>query len=269
MTLERAIVRRRIVVTRHQDEGREEAHAFRRLSDLGAELILFPTIRFESIRDDVRFAHCVTQLETYDWLLFTSGTAVREFASRLAELRIDLMTRFCGKIAASGPVTAEALTALGWPVSVIPTEYRGEALCDALLQQGVSAKKMLFPRAEVARELLVEGLRRGGAEVDLLPLYRTVRARLEEWQSGYRAMMAAPVDMIVFTSASMVNHFVKILGEEKRAWLSTIPLAVIGPVTRDACEAWGLSVRVIPCEYTIAQLIEAIVAYFNQKEDDL
>jgi len=69
---------------------------------------------------------------------------------------------------------------------------------------------MLLPRADIAREALPEELRKAGAEVDDIAAYRTIRA---SWGSEgepdiYKKLLEGDVDIVTFTSASSVRHFV-------------------------------------------------------------
>ena len=59
----------------------------------------------------------------------------------------------------------------------MPSEYRAEAVIDAIGAERIAGARILIPRAEVAREVLPEMLRHHGArEVMVAPAYRTVDA---------------------------------------------------------------------------------------------
>ena len=56
----------------------------------------------------------------------------------------------------------------------MPAEYRAEAVVEALRATGdLSGKRFLLPRADIARELLADELRKSGAEVTEVIAYRT------------------------------------------------------------------------------------------------
>ncbi|MCX6627651.1 MAG: uroporphyrinogen-III synthase, partial [Candidatus Solibacter sp.] len=64
---------------------------------------------------------------------------------------------------------------------------------------GVAGRKMLLARAAKARDILPEGLRELGAEVDVVEAYRTVKPR--EGSRRLRELLSeASVDAITFTS---------------------------------------------------------------------
>jgi uroporphyrinogen-III synthase len=76
-------------------------------------------------------------------------------------------------------------------------------------------------------------------------------------------------DVITFTSPSSVRNFLKILESRPdrfdKPFRSAI-IACIGPITRDQAEESGLTVQIMPEEYTIDGLTQAIVDYFKSKD---
>ena len=104
------------------------------------------------------------------------------------------------------------------------------------------------PRAEVARELLPEELRRRGATVDVVSVYRTVKAQLG---SIREILESETVDCIVFTSPSAIP-------DDLAPLPANIAVAVIGPVTREAAQILGFGPAIVPVQSTIPALVEAI-----------
>jgi uroporphyrinogen-III synthase len=77
------------------------------------------------------------------------------------------------------------------------------------------------------------------------------------------------VDAIVFTSPSAIRFFIEGLGESSADALTSIPIAVIGPVAREALESEGLlggTAVIQPERATIKDLVEAICRYFSNPE---
>ena len=71
--------------------------------------------------------------------------------------------------------------------------------------------------------------------------------------------------MITFTSASAVRNFVRLYGKEQAVnLLRTTTVAVIGPVTAEAAGQFGITAAVMPADYTIAGMVDA-VSVFGQK----
>jgi uroporphyrinogen III methyltransferase/synthase len=74
--------------------------------------------------------------------------------------------------------------------------------------------------------------------------------------------------MVTFTSSSTVNNFAEIFDEERDQvpkWLNRTAVACIGPITARTAEEKGFKVSVVPSEYTIEALTEAIVEYFTSR----
>ena len=79
-------------------------------------------------------------------------------------------------VAAIGPGTAAALREAGIVADVVAERSLAEGLLEAL-PADLRGARALVARAEEARDTLPEGLRAAGAEVDVVPLYRTLAAR--------------------------------------------------------------------------------------------
>jgi uroporphyrinogen III methyltransferase/synthase len=142
-------------------------------------------------------------------------------------------------------------------------DFRAEGLLD-LFEQDLSGVRILIPRAETAREILPDELRRRRAAVDVITVYRTVRPLTA--LAGVRDTLAREkLDAAVFTSPSAIRNIAEVLGEDFVSSLRSIPIAVIGPVARDAAERAGLQVKILPRRATMQDLIEAIRFYFNSR----
>ncbi len=113
-------------------------------------------------------------------------------------------------------------------------------------------RRALVARAEVARDVLPDALRERGAEVEILPLYRTVAEPLE----GAALDAARAADYVTFTSASSVRFYVEAAGAPRDGQ----QLVSIGPITSDALRERGLEAHVEAAEHTPAGLLAALVA---------
>jgi uroporphyrinogen-III synthase len=226
------------------------------LRALGAEPLLFPTIAIVPPEVGGPLDQAIARLPDYDWIIFTSVNGVEHFWARLVEVRRssggdgedELSIR--GRVAAIGPVTAEALRQRGATVYLMPAEYRAEAILDEIGE--VAGQRILLPRADIARPALADGLRATGAQVDDVPAYRTVRG--EPPLAAFDALRAG-VDVVTFTSSSTVRHFVSLT---QGLDFGDPLIACIGPVTAATARELGLRVDVTAQEYTVDGLLEAL-----------
>jgi uroporphyrinogen III methyltransferase / synthase len=239
-----ALTGKTIVITRAASQSAELRN---RLEDLGARVIECPTIQIVRPKSWKPVDDAIRQLLTYHWLMFTSVNAVEQFMDRMGQRRPAI------PIAVVGSSTAAKLGEWGLQASLVPDEFRAEGLLRAFPDNLVGTR-ILFPRAEVARELLPDELRRRGATVDVVAVYRTVKAF-----SGNigQILENERVDCIIFTSPSTIP-------EDLHALPTGTALAVIGPVTREAALLLGLKPNIVPVESTVSGVVESINNYFSK-----
>ena len=254
---------KRIVVTRSREQAGELVEL---LEAYGAEAIQAPTIRIAAPDDVAALDRACREAGEYAWIVFTSANAVDSFMQRLlstGDIRDLKGVRLC----AIGPSTAERLSRYGLRVDLTPAEARSEGVIDALRSTGpLKGLRFLLPRADIAREVLVDQLRDAGAEVSEVVAYRTLLAAGDRDADHdiYRMLLDRQIDAVTFTSASTVKNFARIFGEDQAAdLLSATVVASIGPVTAEAAQQLGITTTVMPERYTIADLVGALVEHFS------
>ncbi len=249
---------RRIVVTR----AREQQGDFGELLEAyGAEVIECPTIAFLPPNDWGGLDQALDRIGSYHWVIFTSTNGVRFFLGRLQERGRDQEVLHGIKVATIGPATAAALQEAGIHPDVVPQEYRAEAILEAL-DRDLRGVRFLIPRAAEAREVLPAGLRDRGAEVEVVPVYRTVRVA-DESGAVLALLRSGQIDAVTFTSSSTVVNFAEMFPEEDLLpLLKGVTIACIGPVTAETADRYGLAADVISSVFTIPSLAEALVAHF-------
>lgn len=251
---------RRVVVTRARAQAGELS---RELETLGAETFEFPTIEIRSPEDFGPLDGAIRDLDSFDWLVFTSVNGVEAFVERLKRHGLDLRAvPRRARVAAIGPATARRAEEAGLRVDVTPEEYRAESLIKALTDDSLVGKRVLIPRAKVAREVLPEKLHESGAEVVVPPAYESVLSG--EGRERLRVLLdSGEVDCVTFTASSTVENFVQAFGgEEAGRLLSKSRVACIGPITSETARERGIRVDVEAGEYTIPGLVEAVVDLF-------
>jgi len=250
-----------IVITRPEEQSEEFSSLLR---EEGAKVIPFPTIkivppdRFEDLDQAIK------NIERYEWIVFTSANGVKFFFDRFRELGGDIRNLKEIKICTIGPATASAIEKLGIKVDLVPDEYISEGVVDAFKGKVMQGKKVLLPRAEVARDVIPQGLSKLGAHVDVVTAYRTVNSGKNKAEFD-EMMDRNNVDVITFTSPSTVANFVDIIGND-RVFPEHVKIACIGPVTLDAARKAGLKVDIMQGPYVISGLVDAIIKAFESEK---
>jgi uroporphyrinogen III methyltransferase/synthase len=264
---DRPLFGKRIVVTRPREQAGELVDA---LEQLGAIVVEAPTVRIAPPDDFGPLDEACATVGRYDWVVFTSANGVDYFFRRLQASPGDSRSLAGVRLCAIGPGTADRLARHCLKVDLMPPEYRAEAVVEALRATGdLTGRKFLLPRADIAREVLAEELRRSGAQVTEVTAYRSlpVDADRDGEPDVYRMLLDKQVDAVTFTSASTVRNFVRLHGAEPMAdLLKSVAIASIGPVTAEAAQQCGIHTSIMPAEYTIPGLVRAIVEYFEKAQ---
>ena len=213
------------------------------LRELGAEVIETPAIRIEP--RPLQLA----PPDDYALICFTSPNGVRLYFEALDG---DARALAGPLVAAIGPGTEQELRHRGIRADVLPKRFVAEGLLEALEGVELRGRRVLVARAAEAREVLPDGLRERGAEVDVLPLYDTVPEPLSD--SAREALTRATY--VTFTSSSTVRFFLQgggVVPEGAR-------VVSIGPVTSATARELGLTVDVEAERHDPVGLVEALTA---------
>ncbi|MDX6255575.1 MAG: uroporphyrinogen methyltransferase / synthase [Frankiales bacterium] len=242
---------------------REQAGALsQQLRAHGAVPVEVPTIAVEPPRTPAQMERAIKGLVQgrYQWVVFTSVNAWKAVRERIEEYGLDARA-FAGiKIACIGEVTAAAVQAYGIKPDLVPS---GEQSSEGLLADWAPyddildpIDRVLLPRADIATETLVAGLKQHGWEVDDVTAYRTVRAAPPAAETR-EAIKSGGFDAVLFTSSSTVRNLVGIAGKPHE---STV-IACIGPKTVETAQEHGLTVHVRAATPSVAALVEALATY--------
>jgi len=240
----RPLFGRSVVVTRARAQA---SSLVARLRELGAEAVEVPAIRIDDPADGgAALRGAVERLGTYDWVVVTSPNG----AERLLAACRDARAFGAARVAAIGPGTADALRAGNVEADLVPERFVAEGLLEVFPD---GPGRVLLARAAEARDVLPEGLRDRGWEVDVVEAYRTVQGRPTDDELA----AVAAADVVTFTSSSTVRNFLAVC--------DVVPpvVACIGPVTADTAREHGLRVDVEAEVHTIDGLLDALVAHLS------
>lgn len=244
---------KRVLVTRATDQA---SRLSRLLREYGAEPVELPAIRIVPPEDFSALDGAVERLDHYDWVIFTSINGVDSFFDRVATLEKDARAFGRSRIAAIGTATADRLSEHGLRADFVPERFVAEEVMAGLVERGIAGKHVLLPRAELARDVLPDGLRAAGANVDVVVAYRTLPA--EPSPEALRRVEAGEVDIVTFASSSTVRNLVSLLGGRTEL-LERSFIACIGPITARTAADLGLRVDLVAQEYSVPGLVGALV----------
>ncbi len=187
----------------------------------------------------------IKQLHTFDWLIFTSPNGVRFFFEQLRLSGLDARALSKVKVAAIGKTTAAELIASGILADLVPDTESSAGLLEKFSSLDMKNKKVLLPRAEVASSELPEGLTRLGAAVEVVAVYKTIEIEPADIDFDY-------IDIILFTSGSVVRAFVKKFGKvpthtrQGEARRSPIKAYCLGLPTLAEAKKHGIDAEIMP-----------------------
>lgn len=253
----RPLFGRRILVTRAADQAAPMIAALR---EHGADPVACPTIGIVPPASYAELDGEIARLGHSDYLILTSANAVAAFFARLQASGSDCRALAGVTLVAVGPKTAEMLATYGVRADLMPASYDAEGIV-ALLGGQVHGKRVLYPRAELARDLIIRELTAAGATVAAPVAYAS--APPADAAETARTALSAGLDLLTFTASSTVRNFAEMLGPEDLSLACSVPVAVIGPQTANTARQLGFTVAVEPAEATLEALLAAIVDYFH------
>jgi len=247
---------RRVLVTRAAEQTATLSDA---LADLGAEPVVVSTIKIVPPPSFADLDQALGNLDSFDFLVLTSVNAVSAFFDRLNARGMDARALAGLLTVAVGPKSAEALVARGVRADLVPEDYRAEGVVE-LLKNRVTGKRLLYPKAALARDLIPAELTAAGAAVIAPVAYAS--AAPADAAGKLQQAIADGLDLLTFTASSTVRNFADLLDTDSLTQAKKIPVASIGPLTSATARELGFTVAIEPESSTLEDLVEAIRAYF-------
>ncbi len=257
MTAPSSLSGRRIAVTRAREQTPELAL---KLAGLGAEVLELPLIAVTKEIDKQALHDVLSELGTYDWIVFTSANGVRYFLEEFYRIYDDVRSLGLLRFAAVGDATAREIASHHLKVECQPKIATGEALAEALIATGsLDNAKLIVVTGNRNREELVAKLEEARAIVDRVQVYKTEKTDLaaEPVAADFRAKGA---DAILFASSSAVQSFVDQAAALKLAKDAKRPLAgSIGPQTSETMKQVGMPIDFEAKTPSLDALVDALV----------
>lgn len=226
------------------------------LREAGAIPLSYPCIAIEPVAKVAEFDELL-RTQPFDWICLTSQNAAEMLAIRAKAIGLERDRLTAPRYAVVGTATANALKKhLDIDATFRPETFDADSMArECPISTG---DRVLMPVSDLASMEPAEFLRAEGADVTRLVVYHTtigsggvdVGTLLKDGQVG----------AITFTSPSAVSGFVKRLQKEEGNLDDTrqVPIACIGPSTRNRAISENMLRAFCPKEHTLQGLLEAL-----------
>lgn len=249
-----------IIVTRAR---KNSSKLSKKIIDLGGNPIEIPTIEIKP-KSSKTIRTNLNKINSYEWLVFTSVNGVEIFFDEFLKINNDIRKLGNLKIAAIGSETARSLNKLNLSVDLIPDKFTAEGLLNSFKKLKIRKSKIFIPRASLARDTLVSGLRKIGNEVKEVKIYDTILPSKLTKKDVLNKVSGVNIDFITFTSSSTVDNFFKYITPKKVKSNKDVKFVVIGPITGKRLLTYGIKPHLICKKFTIDNLLDEIVRYKNK-----
>ena len=175
------------------------------------------------------------RLNSFDWIVFTSGNAIKFFFHRLRATGRDARAIVPAKVAVIGAASAERLADFGVAADLCAGVESSAGLLQEFRRLGVRDKAILLPQSQIAGSELSDGLTELGAAVEVVPVYKTIQRDPGEIDFAH-------IDQILFTSGSTVRAFVEKFGSVPEH----IKVFCLGPVTLAEAAKHNIRAELLP-----------------------
>jgi len=224
------------------------------LTEKGAQVMYLPTIEIIPIEPNEPLVKSIHSIEKYCCIIFTSVNGISVFFDNLFRCGKDIRALHGIKILPIGEATASLLKSKGIVPDFLPEKFISEGIIDVLKSMEIKDKQFLHPRAEEARDVIVEYIGNQGGLCDVIPIYKTALPKSP-------ALLTEKPDIVTFTSSSTVNNFIKLYGKNV---LQNTLIASIGPITTETLKNHTIDVHIEAERYNINGLVKAIESYFKK-----
>lgn len=234
----------RVAVFRPADERMDEAVEL--LESLGATPVVDPMLAVKPTGN--------LPPSDADYVILTSKTGVEL-------LKVGGWHPGDATLCCIGEATARAARDADWTVDRVPEEFSSSGLVE-MLDDEIEGERVVVARSDHGSDVLTDGLRGAGADVEETILYELTRPPM----AGDSAEMAAlgKLEAALFTSSLTVEHFLEAAEErdvrvEAIQGLNDAVVGAIGEPTKETAARHGIEVDVVPDTADFDELATAVV----------
>ena len=224
------------------------------LEKKGATVFELPMISFEPIKDFFEVYSFLNQLDTIDWIVFTSPQTVIHFFNIAIDYGIKFYFYPNLKIATVGEKTKLKLEQLGYRTNFVPIKYTAEVLAENM-DEDIKGKRILIPRSNQASDEYLNVFKKRGATP--LPVIVYFNDAVHYSETEFTKTLNQNIDYLTFTSGSTYEAFNSNLiahGVE----LNHEKIVCIGPSTAKVVKELNGKVAAVAETYTTEGIIQSI-----------
>jgi uroporphyrinogen-III synthase len=233
------------------------------LAERGARLALLPTIEIWPLPDYVGIDRAIREIESYDWVVFSSQNGIEAFFDRLTAAGKSFQDLGGVKLAAFKRDAVPAAKT-GVTFELIPPKSTLDGFLEEFTRRGITTGRALVPMPEIQgmpepRVIpdFINGLSGLGFEVQRVPAYQT--NRVTDRESGapeIEMLKGGLIDVILFTSNAEIGNLLGLL-DDGREVISGCTLACLSYAEAKSATELGLRVDVITESRSLVDLPEA------------
>ena len=242
---------KKVLVTRASGDNKEFREG---LEKKGATVFELPMIQFEPIEMLTEIHAYLSQLETIDWIVFTSSKTVEFFFQIANEFGVKFYFYPDLKIATVGEKTKLTLEQLGYRTNFVPIQYTAEILAENM-DESISGKRILIPRSNRATDEYIDVFKKRGAIPLPVTIYKNEAVHYPS--AELENVLNEGIDYLTFTSGSTYEAFHNNL-KASLIKLNKEKTICIGPSTAQVVENFGQQVDAIASIHTTEGMIHTI-----------
>ncbi|WP_315792104.1 uroporphyrinogen-III synthase [Fischerella sp. JS2] len=243
---------KRILVTAPRNYA---ARLSSQLINQGALPVLMPTIETCALADFTELDAALTQIDTFDWIAFTSRNGIDGFFQRLEAMGISVSVLKNCRVSAIGK-DAERLANFGVKVDLIPQESSPKGIIAELAKvPDINKQTVLVPVPEVVGIAepsvipdFVAGLKNLGMSVTRVPTYMTRCLDKSLYEVELNLIRQGKIDVIAFSSTAEISGFLQMI--TAKADYQHCVIACFGPYTAANAKKLGINVSIVAENYS-------------------
>ncbi len=231
------------------------------LTEESATLLSMPTIDIKPLPlDEMGLSH-LKNLDSFNWIVFTSPNGLKYFFARLFELQNHYSLPEHLKIAVVGKKTAAQLECYGTSAAFINLGNTAEDFSADFIHRISHGERVLFPIGNLARSVIEDKISKKAECVRIL-FYETVLPETIN-EEAFQSILDDRYDMIVLTSPSCCNNLLHLISGKYDA--SKLRLVCIGQTTSAEVIRNGLEPLITAGTANSQGIYSAILNHFQKK----